>query len=327
MNECARWNLASTGSLFFLLACAVQTAHAQPFPNRPLRLVIGSYPGGGIDLVGRIIAPKMSENLRQQVIVDNRGGANGIIGMHVVAQSAPDGYTFYMGTAGHISVNPVIQSKLPFNVDRDFTPLTDVASLPFLLYFYPSLPIKTVGELISYAKANPGTLTWSSSADGGLPHLAGELLRLASGIDTRRIPYKGSAPAFNDLLGGRVQYCIDAVSIGLQHVKAGRLLALATTGPRRLPILPNVPTLSETVPGVEVINWYGALLPRGTPREIVARLHAEIVKTITHPDVREKLAANGFEPGGSSPEQFGAFRKAEESRWGRVVKQAGIAPQ
>ena len=170
-----------------------------------MRLVIGSYPGGGINLVGRIVAQKMSDNLRQQVIVDNRGGANGIIGMDLVAKSAPDGYTFYMGTAGHISVNPVIQSKLPFNVDRDFTPLTDVASLPFLVYLHPSLPIKSVAELIGHAKANPGALTWSSSADGGLPHLTGELVRLASGIDTRRIPYKGSAPAFNDLLGGRVQ--------------------------------------------------------------------------------------------------------------------------
>jgi tripartite-type tricarboxylate transporter receptor subunit TctC len=292
-----------------------------------MRLVIGSVPGGGIDLVGRIVAQKMTENLRQQVVVDNRGGANGIIGMHAVAKSAPDGYTFYMGTAGHISVNPVIQAKLPFNVDRDFAPLTLVASLPFLLYLHPSLPIRSVGDLINHAKANPGTLTWSSSGDGGLPHLAGELLRLASGIDTRRIPYKGSAPAFNDLLGGRVQYCIEAVSIGLQHVKAGRLVALATTGPQRLTILPNVPTLSETLPGVEVINWYGALLPRDTPREMVTRLHAEIVKALNSPDVREKLAANGFDPGGSTPEQFGAFRKAEEMRWGRVIKQAGIAPQ
>jgi tripartite-type tricarboxylate transporter receptor subunit TctC len=309
-----------------MLICAV-TSYAQSFPTKPMRLVIGSYPGGGIDLVGRIVAQKMSENLRQQVIVDNRGGANGIIGMHAVAKSAPDGYTFYMGTAGHISVNPVIQSKLPFDVDRDFSPLTDVASLPFLLFFHPGLPIKTFGELINYAKANPGTLTWSSSADGGLPHLAGELVKLASGIDTRRIAYKGSAPAFNDLLGGRVNYCIDAVSIGLAHVKSGRLLALATTGPKRLAILPGVPTLSETLPGVEVINWYGALLPRGTPAGIVKRLHSEIVSALNSSDVREKLAANGFDPGGSSPEQFGAFRKAEQARWARVVKQAGIAQQ
>ena len=319
--------LGSTCAFLLALALASSPAYAQSFPSKPIRLVIGSYPGGGIDLAGRIIALKMSENLGQQVIVDNRGGANGIIGMDLVAKAAPDGHTFYMGTAGHISVNPVIHAKLPFNVDRDFTPLTQVVSLPFLVYLHPSLPIKTLGDLITYAKANPGTLTWSSSGDGGLPHLAGELVKLASGVDTRRIPYKGSAPAFNDLLGGRVQYCIEAVSIGLQHVKAGRLVALATTGPRRLAILPGVPTVSETLPGVEVVNWYGALLPRGTSGEIVRRLHTEMVKAMNTPDVRAKLAANGFDTGGSTPEQFGAFRKAEEARWGRVIRQAGINQQ
>jgi tripartite-type tricarboxylate transporter receptor subunit TctC len=319
--------LRSLQLFVFLLAFVLPPVHAQSFPNKPIRLVIGSFPGGGIDLAGRIIAQKMTENLRQQVIVDNRGGANGIIGMDLVAKSAPDGYTFYMGTAGHISVNPVLQSKLPFNVDRDFMPLTEVVSLPFLIYLYPSLPIKTLGDLIAYAKANPGTLTWSSSGDGGLPHLAGELVRLASGIDTRRIPYKGSAPAFNDLLGGRVQYCIEAVSIGLPHVKAGRLVALATTGPRRLTILPGVATLSETLGGVEIVNWYGALLPRGASGDIVKRLHTEILKAMESTDVRDRLAANGFDVVGTTPEQFAAFRKAEETRWARVIKQAGISPQ
>ena len=309
------------------LACSASCASAQPFPTKPIRLVIGSFPGGGIDLAGRIITARMSENLAQQVIVDNRGGANGIIGMETVARAAPDGYTFYMGTAGHISVNPVMYSKLPFNVDRDFTPLTQVVSLPFLVYLYPSLPIKTMGELIAHAKANPGALTWSSSGDGGLPHLAGELVRLASGIDTRRIPYKGSAPAFNDLLGGRVQYCIEAVSIGLQHVKAGRLVALATTGPKRLAILPGVPTLGETLPGVEMVNWYGALLPRGASGEIVNRLNSEMIKAMSTLDVRAKLAANGFDAVGTTPAQFGAFRKEEEARWGRVIREAGISQQ
>jgi tripartite-type tricarboxylate transporter receptor subunit TctC len=212
-------------------------------------------------------------------------------------------------------------------VDRDFAPLTLVVSLPFLVYLHPSLPLKSMGDLIAHAKANPGSLTWSSSGDGGLPHLTGELVRLASGIDTRRIPYKGSAPAFNDLLGGRVQYCIEAVSIGLQHVKAGRLIALAATGPRRLDILPGVATLSETLPGVEVVNWYGAMLPRGTPKEIVGRLHAVMVGAMNTPDVRARLAASGFDAVGTTPEQFGAFRKAEEARWGRVIKQAGLTQQ
>ncbi len=305
-------------------ACA---AHGQGYPAKPIRLVIGSFPGGGIDLAGRIVAQKMSENLGQQVIVDNRGGANGIIGMDVVAKAAPDGYTFYMGTAGHISVNPVIRKTLPFDVERDFAPLTQVVSLPFIVYLHPSLPFKSLGELIAHAKAKPGELAWSSSGDGGLPHLSGELIRLTSGIDTRRIPYKGSAPAFNDLLGGRVNYCIEAVSIGLAHVKAGRLVALATTAPTRLTILPEVPAVSETLPRVEVLNWYGALLPGGASKTIVGRLHGEMVKAMHAPDVRARLAGHGFDVSGSSPEAFGAFRRAEQARWAAVIRDAGIERQ
>jgi len=310
--------------MMLVLPTVMSAGYAQTYPNKPIRLVIGSFPGGGIDLAGRIVAQKLSESFGQQVIVDNRGGANGIIGMEAVTKASPDGYTFYMGTAGHIAVNPVIYAKLPFSVDRDFEPLTAVVSLPFLVYMHPSLPLKSLPELIAHAKANPGTLTWSSSGDGGLPHLTGELVRLASRIETRRIPYKGSAPAFNDLLGGRVNYCIEAVSIGLAHAKAGRLTVLATTAPKRLDILPNVATVSETLPGVEVMNWYGALLPRGTPKAIVTRLHAEIVRTMNDADVSAKLTSNGFEIDGRTPEQFGAFRKAEEVRWGRVIKDAGI---
>ncbi len=295
-------------------ACA---AHGPGDPAKPLGLVLGSGPGGGSVLAGRIVAQKMSENLGQQVIVDNRGGANGIIGMDVVAKAAPDGYTFYMGTAGHISVNSAIRKTLPFNVDRDFAPLTQVVSLPF----------KSLGELIAHAKAKPGELAWSSSGDGGLPHLSGELIRLTSGIDTRRIPYKGSAPAFNDLLGGRVNYCIEAVSIGLAHVKAGRLVALATTAPRRLTILPEVPAVSETLPRVEVLNWYGALLPGGASKTIVGRLHGEMVKAMHAPDVRARLAGHGFDVSGSSPEAFGAFRRAEQARWAAVIRDAGIERQ
>ncbi len=318
---------AVLGSLLLAFALGSSTIQAQGYPSRPIRLVIGSFPGGGIDLAGRIVAQRMTENLGQQVIVDNRGGANGIIGMEAVAKATPDGYTFYMGTAGHISVNPSVYRKLPFNVDKDFAPLTQVVSLPFLVYLYPSLPIKTFADLIAHARANPGTLTWSSSGDGGLPHLTGELLRLSSRIDTRRIPYKGSAAAFNDLLGGRVQYCIDAVSIGLAHVKAGRLLALATTGPKRLDILPAVPTVSETLPGVEVLNWYGALMPAGASNEVVNRLYREIARALEDREVRARLASHGFDVDGRPPERFAAFRKSEEARWARVVKEAGIEQQ
>jgi tripartite-type tricarboxylate transporter receptor subunit TctC len=310
--------------LIYLCALVPATAAAQWAPARPVRLVVGSVAGGGNDLVGRLLAHRLSESLRQQVVVDNRGGANGIIGMELVAKAAPDGHTLFMGTAGHLSVNPALYPDMPFDIGRDFTPLTAVVSLPLLLYSHPSLPVKTLGELITHAKANAGKVTWSSSGNGGLPHLTGALLNSVTGIDTRRIPYKGSAPAFNDLLGGRVQYCIDAVSIGLQHVKAGRLLALATTGPARLPILPDVAALNETLPGMVVLNWYGMVLPAGAPRDVVTRLHAEIAAALNVPEVRQKLAGLGFDPVGSSPRDFGAFRSAEAARWARVIKEAHI---
>ncbi len=307
-----------------VLALAADAAAAQSFPAKPIRLVIGSVPGGGNDLVGRILALKLTENLGQQVVVDNRGGANGIIGMELVAKAAPDGYTFYMGTAGHLSVNPALYPEMPFNIGRDFTPLTQVVSLPFLLYQHPSLPAKTLSDLIAYARTNPGKVTWSSSGNGGLPHLTGALLNLVTGINTHRIPYKGSAPAFNDLLGGRVQYCIEAVSIGLQHVKTGKLLALATTGPARLPFLPEVAALHETLPGLVVLNWYGMVLPADTPRDVVSLLHAEIYKIMAIPDIRLKLTSLGFDPIGNTPKEFGTVRKAEEVRWARVIKEANI---
>lgn len=297
-------------------------AAAQAYPVKPIRLVVGSVPGGGNGLVGRMLAAKLTESFGQQVVVDNRGGANGIIGMELVARAAPDGYTMYMGTAGHLSVNPSLYPDMPFNIARDFTPLTTVVSLPFLLYLHPATPAKTLSELIAHAKANPGKVTWSSSGNGGLPHLTGSLLNIVTGINTRRIPYKGSAPAFNDLLGGRVNYCIDAVSIGLQHVKAGRLLALATTGPSRLPFLPDVATLNETL--LTILNWYGMVLPARTPQHEVTRLNSEIAKALQNAEVRGKLAGLGFDPVGSSPKDFGAFRQAEETRWAKVIKEANI---
>lgn len=306
------------------MAANAATPSAPNFPVKPIRLVVGSVPGGGNDLVGRVLAQKMGESLGQPVVVDNRGGANGIIGMELVARAAPDGYTLFMGTAGHLSVNPALYRDMPFHIGRDFTPLTAVVSLPFLLYQHPSLPVKTLGELIAHAKANPGKLVWSSSGNGGLPHLTGTLLNLTAGINTRRIPYKGSAPAFNDLLAGRVHYCIDAVSIGLQHVKAGKLNALATTGPARLPFLPDVATLNETLSGMVVLNWYGMMLPAGTPQPIVSRLHGEVAKALNITATREKLAGLGFDALGSTPKEFAAFRNAEEIRWARVVREADI---
>lgn len=317
--------LTATASLAVALCASWGAVEAQTYPSRPIRLIIGSFPGGGIDFVGRVVAQRMSENLGQQVIVDNRGGANGIIGMDAAAKASADGHTFYMGTAGHIGVNPVIVSKLPFDIEKDFSPLTLVATLPFLIYVHASLPIKSLPELIEHAKSHPGKLTWSSSGDGGLPHLSGELIRLASRIETRRIPYKGSAPAFNDLVGGRVNYCIEVISIGASHVKAGRLNVIATTAPQRLAMFPNLPAVSETLPGVETLNWYGTIMPSGVPKATANRLYDEFVKALRDPEVMAKLTASGFDADGRPPAEFAAFRRAEQTRWGKVIDQAGIA--
>lgn len=258
-----------TPMALLVLPFTAHSAAAQPaFPAKPVRLIVGSQAGGGNDMVGRILAAKLSENFGQQVV-----------------------------------------------------------SLPFLPYLHPAVPAKTLGELIAHAKANPGKLAWSSTGDGGLPQLTGEMFKLAANIDTRRIPYKGSTPAFNDLLAGQVQYCIESVPIGLQHVRSGRLLVLATTGGARLPFLPDVPTLKETLPGLEVSNWYGMVLPAGTPLERVNRLHGEILKVMNVPEIRAKLIAQGTDPVGSTPAEFAQFRKAEEGKWARVINAANIRPQ
>ncbi len=312
-------------SLALLLPLAGD-ALAQAFPTKPVRIVIGFPPGGGIDIVARIMAPKLSEALGQPVIVENKPGAGGVVGTDFVAKSAPDGHTIFFGTTGNISINPAFIPNLPFNMDRDLAPLTQVSSVSFLLYVNPALPVKNLGELIAYSKANPGKVNFYSSGNGGLPHLAGELLNAAAGIKTVHVPYKGSAPGLNDLIGGQVQYGFDAVAIGLPHVKSGRLRAIATTGPKRLSILPDVPAANESLAGFEAVNWYGMLVPAGTPREVIVRLQREIAKVMEIPDIRDKLIAQGTDPVGSSPEEFGAFMKSEAAKWSRVIKGANIKP-
>lgn len=308
------------------LALAAAGAVAQSFPTKPIRILIGFPPGGGIDIVARLLAPRLSESLGQPVVVDNRAGANGIIATEIVAKAAPDGHSIFFGTTGNLSVNPALFPKLPFNVERDFAPLTQTSSVPFLIYVHPSVPVKTLAELIAHAKANPGKLHFYSSGNGGLPHLAGELLKSVAAINTVHVPYKGSAPGMSDLIGGHVQFGFDAVAIGLPHVKAGRLRAVAATGPKRLSFLQDVPSASETLPGFEVVNWYGMVVPAGTPRAVIERLRAEIVKAMNIPDIREKLIAQATDPVGSTPKEFGAFRKAEEAKWARVIKEANIRP-
>ena len=311
-------------SILAILSFAGGIAFAQSYPTKPIRIVVGFPPGGGIDLVARLLSPKLAESLGQQVIVDHRAGANGIIATELVAKAPPDGHTIFIGTTGNLSVNPVLYSNLSFNIERDFVPLTQTSSVPFLLYVHPSLPVRTLSQLIALAKANPAKINYYSSGNGGLPHLTGELLNLRAGVKTVHVPYKGSAPGIADLMGGHVQFGFDAAAIGLPHVKSGRLRALTTTGSARLSFLQDVPTAIETLPGFEVVNWYGMVLPVGTPREVVARLHTEIVKAMNVPDVREKLIAQGTDPVGSTPQAFGAFMKSEMVKWAGVIKSANI---
>ena len=309
---------------FVVVQLAAGVVCAQSFPSKPIRIVVGFPPGGGIDLVARLLAPKMSESLGQQVLVDNRAGANGIIATELVAKAPPDGHTIFIGTTGNLSVNPALYTNLPFSIERSFVPLTQTSSVPFLLYVHPSLPVKTLGALIALARANPAKINYYSSGNGGLPHLTGELLNARAGIKTVHVPYKGSAPGMADLMGGHVQFAFDAVAIGLPHVKSGRLRAIATTGPARLAFLPDVPTANETLPKFEVVNWYGMVLPAGTSRDVVRRLHAEVLKAMNVPDIREKLIAQGTDPVGTTPEEFGAFMKSETAKWADVIKAANI---
>jgi len=324
-----RMFLCGTGTLLLAAAASghaqsTSTGVGQAWPQRPIRIVVGFPPGGGIDVVARLLGVKLADALGQQIVVDNRPGANGILATEIVAKAAPDGHTFFIGTPGNLSVNPVLAKNLPFNMERDFVPVMQTSSVPFLLYTHPKVPAKSLDELIAHIKANAGKVNYYSSGNGGLPHLASELLNNLAGIKSIHVPYKGSAPGFNDLMGGQVQFGFDAVPIGLQHVKAGRVRAVATTGPKRLPFLPDVPAANETLKGFEVVNWYGIVAPTGTPARAIERLNSEILKAMAVPELREKLVAQGTDPVDSNPRAFGAFMKAESAKWGRVIREANI---
>ncbi len=306
-----------------LLACGPFAA-AQSFPSKPVRIIVAFPPGGGTDIVARTISPKLSEFLGQQVVVDNRAGAAGIVGTDLAAKSAPDGHTIFMGTLGNLSVNPLLYPKLPFDVGRDFAPLTLVVSVTFMLYAHPSFPVTTVKDLITLARSRPGQVNYASSGVGGAPHLGAELFNSMAGVKMVHIAYKGSGPSFIDLLGGQVPITFDSMVQGLPYVKSGKLRAVATLGPRRSPVLPDVPTVGETLPGYEVVNWFGTVVPAATPRDIVSRLHTEVVKVLRLPEIRDRLVAQGTEPVGNTTEEFGAFMKSESAKWANVIKEADI---
>jgi tripartite-type tricarboxylate transporter receptor subunit TctC len=293
------------------------------FPSRPVKIVIGFPPGGGIDILARLMAPKMSEKLGQPVIVENRAGANGQVATQGVVQAEADGHTILFGTTGNLAVNPALYAGRPgMDMEKDFTALSQVASLDFVLVVNPSVPAKSVKELIELAKTKE--IFFGSSGNGGLPHLSGELLNLQAGVRTVHVPYRGSAPAFTDLISGQVQFVFDALAIAQPHIEAGRIRAIATTGPKRMAALPDVPVAKDTLPNFEVVNWYGMVVRAGTPAEIVTRLHQEVAAALRDPEVKERAAPLGLDLIGSPPAQFAAFQKAEIAKWGDVIRTAKV---
>lgn len=303
-------------------------AAAQSFPTKPVRMIVAFPPGGGTDIVARIVSQKLTEMWGQQVIVDNRAGAAGTIGTDLAAKAAPDGYTLFMGTMGNLTANTVLYKNLPFEVGRDLTPVTLVVAVNFVMVAHPSLPARTVQEVIALAKDKPGQINYASSGSGGAPHLGAELFKSMTGVSLTHVPYKGSGPSFADLLGGQVSLTFDSLAQALPYIKSGRLRALAVTGPKRASMLPDVPTVAEAgVPGYELTNWFGLVTRAGTPREIVHRVNAGVVKVLQMPDVRERLLGMALDPVGNTPEQFGAFIKSETAKWAKVIKEAGITAE
>lgn len=306
------------------LAPVGATAQEQNYPNRPIRLIAPYPPGGGVDIASRVVGQKLTERWGQQVIVDNRSGANGNIGTEIVARAAPDGYTLLMGAAGPITMNMWLYQKLPFDPVKDFALVARVAPTYYLLVVHPSIAAKSVKDLVALAKANPGKLTFASPGIGGPPHLAGELLKNLTGVDMVHVPYKGAGPALADVVSGQVSFMFVDMIAALPHAKTGRLRALAISTARRNARVPEVPTVAESgAPGFEVLGWSGLLAPAGTPRTIVGKLNAEVVKLLQLPDVQERLAADGAEFGTNTPEEFSVFVRSEIAKWEKVIKASG----
>jgi len=310
----------------FALLCSAPTAlFAQAYPSKPIRLIVPFPPGGGNDVIGRAMAQKLTERLGQQVVVDNRAGANGIVGLQALMQSAPDGYTLGVGAAGPMAVNPSLYEKLPYDPVKDFTAISNMVNFPLLLVAHPSLPAKNVKELIALAKAKPGTIYFSSPGSGNSGHLAGELFNTMAGVKTVHVPYKGQGPALADLLAGQVQLLYSSIPSVMPHVQSGRLRALAIGSARRIPSLSEVPTIAESgVPGYEAYSWVGMIGPAHMPRELTQRLSREINEALKQKDFNDKLNSEGALPDGDTPEQFTAYIKAEIDKWGAVVRSANI---
>lgn len=317
-----------TRSLKTLIAAACLTAFgafAQSYPAKPIRMVVPFPPGGGNDVIARLVAQKLTTRLGQQVIVENKAGANGIVGLSEVARATPDGYTLGIAAAGPMAVNLHLYDKLAYNPVKDFEPITNMVIYPLLLVTHPSVPAKTMGELLALAKAKPGSLFFASPGNGNSGHLAGELLNSLAKVNTVHVPYKGQGPATADLLAGQVQMLYSSIPSVLNFVQQGRLNALAVGSAKRLSSLPNVPTIAESgVPGYEAYSWIGLVAPAGTPKDIVNRLNREVVDILRQKEVEDDLLRQGAVTVGDTPDHFGQYIKDEITKWGAVVKSANI---
>lgn len=307
-----------------LLVSSAQTVLAQTYPAKAIRMVIGFPPGGGTDIVGRIVAQKLSEAIGQQVIVDNRGGASGQLAAELVSKAAPDGYTIMMAHIAAISILPSL-IKLPYDAQKDFAPVSLSAIGPNLLVVHPSVPVRSVKELIAFAKARPGQLQYASPGSGTVQHLAGELFKMQAKVDMLHIPYKGSGQSIVDLISGQVHLDFDAVPPVINYVRQGRLRALAVTSAKRFSLLPDMPTIEEAgVKGFDMSTWWGVVAPGGVSKDIVNKLHAEIAKATRTPDAKEKIAFAGADIVGNSPDEFAAFIRSETEKYARIVKAGNI---
>jgi tripartite-type tricarboxylate transporter receptor subunit TctC len=311
-------------------ACAIlatlprATAQSPAYPSRPIRFIVPLPAGGGADIVARIISERLTKSLGQQVLVDNRPGGGTVIGADLAAKAPPDGYTLLLGTATTHAINASLVRKLPYDPIKDFSPITLVAVLPQIIVSHPSLPVASLKEFIALARKRPGEIFFASTGNGSANHLGGEMLNAVAGLKNVHVPYKGAAPALTDLLAGQVQFMFTTIPPALPHVKSGKLRALAVANAKRSSLLPDLPTTAENgAPGVEASSWNGVLAPAGTPREIIARLHAEIGTVMKLPGVSERLASAGVEPMLTTPEEFAAYIESETARYAKVVRSSG----
>jgi tripartite-type tricarboxylate transporter receptor subunit TctC len=299
----------------------------QSYPSKPIRYIVPFPPGGSSDLIARAIAPKMSERLGQPIVVENRPGAGGMLGVDVVAKAEPDGYIIGLAAAGALSSNVHLYPKMPFHPEKDLAPISNLAMIPFFLVAHPS-QASSLKELIAQAKAKPGALSYGHGGQGSTMHLAGELLNMLAKVNVQSVPYKGSAPVSSDVLGGQIPFGVVDVPSAISNVRAGKLRALAVTSRQRIAAAPDVPTFEEAgVPGYEAVGWFGSVAPAGTPREIIQRLNLETRNALALPDVRERVIAAGTEPATTTPEEFAAYIREETKKWGEVVRAGGIKLQ